>query len=153
MKHSKKTELELSRKYHEVFDLYLPGVCIHAKSLKPWLTLCNPMDHSSAHGILQARILEWVALTFSRDLPSPGIESLISMSPALTGGFFTTSATWEAHLSGMFSQEAASRGSDLQITISFRKETEISKVLLLLPDPQAIIWFFVSTLLFSWKRI
>ena len=78
MKHSKKTELELSRKYHEVFDLYLPGVCIHAKSLKPWLTLCNPMDHSSAHGILQARILEWVALTFSRDLPSPGIESLIS---------------------------------------------------------------------------
>ena len=102
MKHSKKTELELSRKY-EVFDLYLPGVCMHAKSLQPWLTLCNPMDHSSAHGILQARILEWVALTFSRDLPSPGIESLISMSPALTGGFFTTSATWEAHLSGMFS--------------------------------------------------
>jgi hypothetical protein len=36
------------------------------------------MDHSSVHGILQARILEWVALPFSRDLSNPGIESLIS---------------------------------------------------------------------------
>ena len=32
------------------------------------------------HGILQARILEWVAFPFSRDLPNPGIES---RSPAL----------------------------------------------------------------------
>ena len=34
------------------------------------LTLCDPMDYSlpgsSAHGILQARILEWVAIPFSR---------------------------------------------------------------------------------------
>ena len=29
---------------------------------------------SSVHGILQARILEWVAISFSRDLPDPGIE-------------------------------------------------------------------------------
>ena len=33
-------------------------------------TLCNPMDRglpgSSVHGILQARILEWVAISFSR---------------------------------------------------------------------------------------
>ena len=29
---------------------------------------------SSSHGILQARILEWVAIPFSRDLPDPGIE-------------------------------------------------------------------------------
>ena len=32
-----------------------------------------------------------------RDLPNPGIESLSLMSPALTAGFFTTSATWKAH--------------------------------------------------------
>ena len=36
-------------------------------------TLCNPTDWSlpgsSIHGILQARILEWVAIPFSRDLP------------------------------------------------------------------------------------
>jgi len=29
---------------------------------------------SSVHGILQARILEWVVLSFSRDFPDPGIE-------------------------------------------------------------------------------
>ena len=42
------------------------------------LTLCNPVDcsppGSSVRGILQARILERVAISFSRDLPDPGIE-------------------------------------------------------------------------------
>ena len=40
--------------------------------------LCDLMDcsppGSSIHGILQARILEWVAISFSGDLPDPGIE-------------------------------------------------------------------------------
>ena len=36
-------------------------------------TLCHPMDYT-VHGILQARILEWVAFPSSRDLPNPGIE-------------------------------------------------------------------------------
>ena len=31
------------------------------------------------------------------DLPNPGVEPTSLMSPALVGGFFTTSATWEAH--------------------------------------------------------
>ena len=31
------------------------------------------------------------------DLPNPGIEPVCLKSPALAGGFFTTSATWEAH--------------------------------------------------------
>ena len=34
------------------------------------LTLCNPMDYT-AHGILQARILEWVAFPFSRGSSQP----------------------------------------------------------------------------------
>ena len=42
------------------------------------LTLCDPMDSSlpgsSVHGILQARILEWVAFPSLGDLPNPGIE-------------------------------------------------------------------------------
>ena len=42
------------------------------------LSLRNPIDcslpGSSTHGILQARILEWVAISFSRDLPDPGIK-------------------------------------------------------------------------------
>ena len=42
------------------------------------LTLCDSMDcclpGSSVHGILQARILDWVAVPFSRGSPNPGIE-------------------------------------------------------------------------------
>ena len=37
------------------------------------LTLCDPMDYTVPE-ILQARILEWVAFPFSRDLPNPGIK-------------------------------------------------------------------------------
>ena len=42
------------------------------------LTLCDPMDYT-VHGILQARILEWVAPS-PGDLPNPGIKP---RSPAL----------------------------------------------------------------------
>ena len=45
-------------------------VCMLAKSLQLCPALCNPMDcslpDSSFHGILQAKILEWVAIPFSR---------------------------------------------------------------------------------------
>ena len=41
---------------------------------------------SSVRGIFQSRILEWVSISFSRDLPDPGVKPL---SPALAGGFFT----------------------------------------------------------------
>ena len=37
------------------------------------LTLYNPMDYT-VQGILQARILQWVAFPLSRDLPNPGIK-------------------------------------------------------------------------------
>ena len=43
---------------------------VHAKSLQSCLTPCDPMDHSppssSVDGILQARVLEWVAMPSSR---------------------------------------------------------------------------------------
>ena len=48
---------------------------------------------SSVHGIHQARILVGCHAHLQGNLPDPG-EDL--MSPALAGGFFTTSATWEA---------------------------------------------------------
>ena len=47
---------------------------------------CIPLG-SSVHGISQARILEWVAIAFSGDLPELGIEAA---SPTLAGGFFAT---------------------------------------------------------------
>ena len=44
--------------------------CVCAKSLQLCPTLCNPMDYSppgsSVHGVLQAGILEWVAMPSSR---------------------------------------------------------------------------------------
>ena len=53
-------------------------------------TLCDPMDcslpGSSVHGILQARILEWVTIPSPGELPNLEIEL---MSPALTSRFFT----------------------------------------------------------------
>ena len=67
--------------------------------------LCDPMDFSppgsSVQGILEARILEWVATLSSRDLLDPGIEPPPLMSPALAGGSFTTSTTWEAQKGGI----------------------------------------------------
>ena len=46
------------------------------------LTLCDPMDHSpagsSVHGILQARILEWVAISFSRGSSQPKDQTQVS---------------------------------------------------------------------------
>ena len=60
-------------------------------------TLCNPMDcsppGSSVHGILQARILEWIAMPSSRASSQPRDWTWVSH---ISGGFFTTSATWEA---------------------------------------------------------
>ena len=53
---------------------------------------------SSVHGILQAKILQWVAIPFYGDLPNPGIEPGSVASAALAGGFFTTSVTWETHV-------------------------------------------------------
>ena len=49
-------------------------------------TLCNPMD-DTVHGILQARILEWVASTFSRGSSQPRVQAQVSH---ITGRFLTS---------------------------------------------------------------
>ena len=53
-------------------------VCVCVLIAQLCLTLCNPMDCSlpgfSVHGILQARILEWVVILFSRGCSNPGIR-------------------------------------------------------------------------------
>ena len=50
------------------------------------LTLCDPMD-STVRGILQARILEWVAFPFSRGSSQPSDRILVFH---IVGGFFTS---------------------------------------------------------------
>ena len=64
--------------------------------------LCNPMDcsppGSSVHGILQARIQEWVAVPSSKGSSHRGIKPTSLMSPAMARGLFITRATWEAQV-------------------------------------------------------
>ena len=55
--------------------------------------LCDPMDYI-VHGILQARILEWVAFPFSRGSSQPRDRTQVSH---IAGGLFTSWATREAH--------------------------------------------------------
>ena len=76
-------------------------VARYAGSLQSYPTPCNPVDSSppgsSVHdGTLQARILEWVAIHSSGDLPYPGIKSTSPVSLPGTGRFFITRVIWEA---------------------------------------------------------
>ena len=58
------SQLNILSSHSKCFLRYIAQSC---------LTLCHPMD-STVCGILQARILEWVAILFSRHLPNPGIK-------------------------------------------------------------------------------
>ena len=62
------------------------------KVAQPCPTLCNPMDYT-VHGILQARILEWVAFPFSRGYSQPTDQTQVFYT---AGGFFTSWVTREA---------------------------------------------------------
>lgn len=58
-----------------VWSFWDPAACSHLPTALPYLTLWDSMDCSlpgfSAHGILQVRILQWVAILFSRRSPQP----------------------------------------------------------------------------------
>ena len=74
---------------------HLDSMCSDAQSCP---TLWDPMDcsllGSSVYGILQGRILEWVAMPFSRESFWPRDRTEPRVPPALAGRFFTTSAAW-----------------------------------------------------------
>ena len=85
-----------SRSFHSVCVCVCVCVCarththMHStKSLQLCPTLCNPMDHSlpgsSNHGILQVRILEWVAMPSSRLSSWPRNRTHSLTSPTLAG--------------------------------------------------------------------
>ena len=67
---------------------------VHAKSVQSCWTLCEPTDcslpGSSVYGILQARILEWIAIPFSRGSSQPRDRTLVS---CIAGRFFNIWAT------------------------------------------------------------
>ena len=68
------------------------GACL----VQSYSTLCDPMDcsplGSSVHGILQARTLEWVAMSFSRGSSWPRDQTHVSCTASRV---FTTEPSWE----------------------------------------------------------
>ena len=69
---------------------------MRAKSLQSCPILCDPIDHSlpdsSIHGFPRQEHWSGLPCPPPGDLPNPGIESVSLKSPALAGGFLTTSA-------------------------------------------------------------
>ena len=65
-----------------LYCLYLKHSGYASEVTQSCLTLCDPVDcnppGSSVHGILQARILEWVAISFSRGSSRPGDQTQVS---------------------------------------------------------------------------
>ena len=66
-------------------------MCCSVKVPQSCLTLCDPMDYT-VYGILQARILEWIAFPFSRGSFQPRDWTQVSR---IAGRFFTIWATRE----------------------------------------------------------
>ena len=68
--------------------LFLRDMCLVAKSCSTlWDTMDCRLPGSSIHGISQARILEWVAISFSRGSSQPRDQTPVS---CIADGFFTT---------------------------------------------------------------
>ena len=68
---------------------------MHAKSLQSCPVLYNPMAHQAPLSMGLSRQEHWSGLPFPPpgDLPNSRMEPTSLMSPALAGGFFTTSTT------------------------------------------------------------
>ena len=84
---------------------------------------CSPPD-SSVHEILQARILEWVAIPSSRGSSQPRVQTCVS---CIAGRFFTHWATWEAQIENILVNKASH--NKFQKTKSWRMHGEPSSQL------------------------
>ena len=126
--------------------------------------LCDPMDHSlpgsSVHETLQARILEWVAISFSRDWSPPRDWTWFSYSPALAVRFFTTSTTWEASQHSMKSVSVSSpyyrcilRSTEMLGANLLRTTQTLSNGLGIVKPSQAELWARLLTGLHRWVSI
>ena len=82
---------------HSLFSMSMPRLKLKVLVTPSCPILCNPMDcsppGSSVHGIFQARILEWVAIPFSRGSSLPRDRTQVSHN---VGRFFTIWAMREA---------------------------------------------------------
>ena len=85
-------------KLREIWQIYY-FTCLCAMSLQLYPTLCSPMNFSlpgsSVHEILQARILERVAIPFFRGSSWHRDRTWISCASSITGRFFTPEPPWK----------------------------------------------------------
>ena len=88
---------------HPIFmATYLPQLHLKSESdshsvVPDSATLCTVACQAPVHGILQVRLLEWVAIPFSGDLPDPGVEP---RSPALKILYHLSHQETQYHHSG-----------------------------------------------------
>ena len=108
----KSRDITLPPKVYIVKTMVFPVVIYRCETIKKaesesevaqsCLTLCDPMDcsppSSSVHGILQARVLEWVAISFSRRSSRPRDWTQVSRN---VGRCFTVWATGEVLFTGV----------------------------------------------------
>ena len=71
-------------------------VCTHAQSCLFVTPLTTAHQAPMSMGFPRQEYRSGLPFPPPRDLPNPGIKLRSLVSPALTGGFFTTHATWEA---------------------------------------------------------
>ena len=100
-----------------MFSRFIHIVCFAVLCLVAYVPLCDPMDcsptGSSVHGLLQARILEWVAMPSSRGSSQTRDQSQVSR---IAGGFFTVGATREG-----ITRMHIARKSGNQFALSYRR--------------------------------
>ena len=89
--------------------VYSSFLTLVSDSLRPH-RLCGPLGFS-VHGILQARILEWVAISFSRGSSGPRDRILVS---CIAGRFFTVWATREAWCHYLWTNNEGTSWDDAQ---------------------------------------
>jgi len=94
-----------------------------AQSPQPCLTLCNlwtvALQAPLSMGF--SRQEYWSGLPFPspEDLTNPGIEPTSFMSPALTGSFFTTSATWTTAQNSISIEKERNKYYDFSLSLPY----------------------------------
>ena len=122
-------------------------MCVHARSIQLCPTLCDLTDcsppGSSVHGILQARKLEWVAMSSSSGYSQPRDRTCASCISCIAGGFFFYG--WGMAGSSKCLSQALSWGLFMHYWNSSLQQPYQVRI----PKTESSIW--LSTSLSSWE--
>ena len=128
-------------------DIFEPFVCMLSRFSHVWL--CNPMDcsppGSSDCEILQARILEWVAISYYKGFfPTQGLNPHL-LCLTLAGRCFATSTTWEATLHTLRKRNCITVNTHISSVLQITEEQKSKQIYIKFP------WFLFSLeIFFRW---